>query len=54
MNRILAEAENILMFERDIIEMPGGLPTVSSLDMGRLRQMENTKFKGLGSPGTTE
>ncbi len=39
MNRIKAEAENILMFEKDLVDIPGGLPTVSSLDMGRL-QME--------------
>ena len=44
MNRIKAEAESILMFERDLIEMPSGLPTVSSLDVGRMQQEENSKY----------
>ena len=43
-NRIKAEAESILMFERDLIEMPSGLPTVASLDVGRLKQEENSKY----------
>ena len=43
-NRIQAEAESILMFERDLVEMPGGLPTVSSLDVGRMQQEENAKY----------
>ena len=44
MNRIKAEAESILMFERDLIEMPTGLPTISSLDVGRIKQEENKKY----------
>ena len=44
MNRIKAEAENILMFEKDLIEIPSGLPTVSSLDVGRMQQEENAKY----------
>ena len=44
MNRIKAEAESILMFERDLIEMPTGLPTISSLDVGRIKQEENQKY----------
>jgi len=32
------------MFERDLIEMPSGLPTVASLDVGRLKQEENSKY----------
>ena len=43
-NRIKAEAESILMFERDLIEIPSGLPTVSSLDVGRMQQQENAKY----------
>ena len=43
-NRIQAEAESILMFERDLVEMPGGLPPVSSLDVGRMQQEENAKY----------
>ena len=49
LNRIKNEAENILMFERDIIEMPSGLPTISSLDMGRLTLHEESKFKAVSS-----
>merc|ERR1719436_1993261 len=44
MNRIKAEAENILMFERDLIEIPSGLPTVSSLDVGRMQQEEKARY----------
>ena len=47
MNRIKNEAENILMFERDLIEMPSGLPTISSLDMGRMATEETAKFKAV-------
>ena len=43
MNRIKAEAESILMFERDLIEIPSGLPTLSSLDVGRMKQEENAR-----------
>ena len=43
-NRIKAEAESILMFERDLIEIPSGLPTVSSLDVGRMQQEEHSKY----------
>ena len=43
-NRIKAEAESILMFERDLIDMPSGLPTVSSLDVGRMQQEESAKY----------
>jgi hypothetical protein len=48
--RIKSEAENILMFETDVVEMPAGLPTVSSLDMGRLKMAEEAKFKGTTFP----
>ena len=30
-NRIKSEAENILMFERDMVESPMGLPTIGNL-----------------------
>lgn len=45
MSRINAEAENILMFERDLVDIPTGLPTVSSLDMARLQMHEEAKYK---------
>ena len=36
-NRIRAEAENILQYERDLTDMPGGLPSLSSIDAGRIK-----------------
>ena len=53
MNRIKGEAENILMFERDVIEMPSGLPTISSLDVGRQQMEDDAKYK-LATPATTQ
>lgn len=53
LNRIKSEAENIMMFERDIIEMPSGLPTVSSLDVGRQQMEDDAKYK-LATPATTQ
>jgi len=49
-NRIKAEAENILMFERDMIESPCGLPTVATLDVGRLKQEESAKYHSIQRP----
>ena len=45
LSRINAEAENILMFERDIVDIPTGLPTVSTLDMARMQMHEDAKYK---------
>ena len=45
MARIKSEAENILMFESDLVESPAGLPSVSSLDMARLKMAEEAKYK---------
>lgn len=50
MNRIKSEAENILMFERDIIESPLGLPTISLLDVGRMNTAEQAKFHSISRP----
>ncbi len=47
MNRIKAEAENILAFERDVLESPMGLPTVAALDAARMEQKEEAKFKAI-------
>ncbi|XP_023344503.1 plasminogen receptor (KT) [Eurytemora carolleeae] len=44
MNRIKAEAENIIQFERDIIEIPSGLPTVSSIDSARIQLQDEQKY----------
>jgi len=38
------------MFESDLVESPAGLPTVSSLDLGRLRQAEESKYKAMSFP----
>lgn len=43
LNRVKSEAESILMYERDIIEIPSGLPTLSSLDAGRQKPAETAK-----------
>merc|ERR1719507_2740769 len=45
LDRIKAEAENILMFERDLVDIPTGLPTVSTLDMARMQMHEDAKYK---------
>ena len=50
LSRIKSEAENILMFESDLVESPAGLPSVSSLDMGRLKMAEEAKYKGTTIP----
>lgn len=34
------EAENILGFERELVALPGGLPTPASLDEARMRHEE--------------
>ncbi len=48
-SRIRSEAENILMFEPDLVEMPAGLPTVASIDAARMKQEDEAKFKGISS-----
>ena len=35
--RIRAEAENILQYERDLTDMPGGLPSLATIDAGRIK-----------------
>lgn len=37
---IAVEAENILGFERELVALPGGLPTPASLDEARMRHEE--------------
>ena len=41
MNRIRAEAENILQYEHDLTDMPGGLPSIASIDAGRIKVQVN-------------
>lgn len=53
LNRIKSEAENILMFERDLIEIPTGLPSLSSLDVARQQMEEDAKYKA-ATPSTIQ
>ena len=36
-NRIRAEAENILQYERDLTDIPAGLPSIATIDAGRMK-----------------
>ena len=49
-NRIKSEAENILMFERDLIDSPLGLPSISTLDVGRMQQAEQSRYHSVSRP----
>ncbi|GAB6022406.1 hypothetical protein CHUAL_006523 [Chamberlinius hualienensis] len=49
LNRIKAEAENILNFEYTLLETPNGLPTPSSIDDARLNLTENERTKKVPS-----
>lgn len=40
LHRIRLEAENIMQFENDLLELPCGLPTASSVDQSRLENSE--------------
>merc|ERR1712154_96836 len=44
-NRIKAEAENIMQYERDLIEIPSGLPSLSSIDAARIRAQDEKTEK---------
>jgi len=44
LNRIKSEAENIMEYERDIIEIPAGLPTLSSIDGARIQLQDEQKY----------
>ena len=37
LNRIRGEAENILHYERDLVEIAGGLPSLAAIDAARIR-----------------
>lgn len=52
MNRIKAEAENIVMYEKDLIEIPGGLPTLSTIDAGRMKAQQEKKYHAFASSQT--
>lgn len=40
----IVEAEHIMTHESDMLELPCGLPTPSSLDQGRLEEDERKKI----------
>lgn len=40
----LVEAEHILQFENDVLQLPLGVPTASALDQKRLENDENKKL----------
>ncbi|XP_046405237.1 plasminogen receptor (KT) [Ischnura elegans] len=44
LHRIRGEAENIIQFETDLLELPCGLPTASSIDQARLKEEEKKKL----------
>ncbi|KAL7643611.1 UNVERIFIED_CONTAM: hypothetical protein RMT77_005594 [Armadillidium vulgare] len=44
LNRIKMEAENILNFESDVLNLPFGAPTPSSIDEARQRQEETKRL----------
>lgn len=43
-HRIRAEADMIMQHEMDLLEWPGGLPTVSSIDQARLEQDDRKRL----------
>ena len=44
-NRIKTEAENILMFERDLIESPLGLPTIGKSSIESVKTFDTFFYK---------
>ncbi|CAB3372455.1 Hypothetical predicted protein [Cloeon dipterum] len=44
LHRIRTEAENIMQFEEEILDLPCGLPTTSSLDLARMQEEEEKRF----------
>ncbi|XP_072402810.1 plasminogen receptor (KT) [Diabrotica undecimpunctata] len=44
LHRILVEAENILHFESELLQLPLGVPTASAIDLKRLENDENKKL----------
>ncbi|XP_060536919.1 plasminogen receptor (KT) [Cylas formicarius] len=43
-HRILVEAEHIMQFEEDLLELPLGVPTPSSIDLKRMQNDEQKKL----------
>ncbi|XP_018578237.1 plasminogen receptor (KT) [Anoplophora glabripennis] len=44
LHRIIVEAEHILQFENDLLALPLGVPTASSIDLKRLQNDEQKKL----------
>ncbi|CAG9855306.1 unnamed protein product [Phyllotreta striolata] len=44
LHRIIVESEHILKFERDLLQLPLGVPTASALDQKRMENDENKKL----------
>lgn len=44
LNRIKGEAENIMRYERDLIEMPAGLPSLATIDAARIKLQDEQKY----------
>jgi hypothetical protein len=44
LHRIRLEAENIMSYEDDLLGLPCGLPTASSIDLARLNDVKNKKL----------
>ena len=53
-NRIRAEAENILQYEHDLTDMPGGLPSLASIDAGRIKVQVREKLRILSFDFTNQ
>ncbi|CAG0905699.1 unnamed protein product [Darwinula stevensoni] len=45
LKRIQVEAEQIMEFEHDSLEMPFGVPSLSSIDQARMRQSDERRLK---------
>ncbi|KAK9892409.1 hypothetical protein WA026_019860 [Henosepilachna vigintioctopunctata] len=50
LHRILVEAEHILQFEPELVQIPLGVPTAASLDLGRVESEDQKKYHPLLPP----
>ena len=50
MQRIKSEAENIMQYERDLIAMPGGLPSLASINAAQ----QSLQVRATGREGEGE
>jgi len=47
---LTGEAENIIKFETDLLELPMALPTLSTIDMARQAQQDQLKLHSSQPP----